>query len=78
MEEEIPTETGGSNTTGPSHKSPELVASTGSTYSCSVSKSRVRDSDVRDLREKDPGLLKLNAAASQFEDETNHFKSMQW
>ena len=52
---------------------PKLLASTGSTFSCSITKFRNQETDhLRSQAESEPRLDAIDEA------ETNYFKSIQW
>lgn len=55
---------------------PNLLATTGATYSCSITEFRRREKDsVGGENEKDLPILSLDDADSE---DTNYFKSIQW
>jgi hypothetical protein len=65
-------------------KDPELVASSGVVYSCSIAESRVRERTLRKghgnaiAREGDEVETRSNASKDEAEIEMNYFRSMQW
>jgi hypothetical protein len=63
-------------------KTPNIVASTGAVYCCSISESRVRESTAKNSLPTEGPLVPVerepNSGIGTEKDEVNYFKSAQW
>jgi telomerase Cajal body protein 1 len=61
----------------PISKTPTLVASTGTTYSCTIGQSKLREKELRDVASKErQDFTPIIDHANDLE--VNYFKSAQW
>lgn len=71
-------ENDGDNFSDWAQKEPELVASTRTTYSCSIAELWEQEREHRQVKSTGDGIFRTAPTIDETKNETNYFKSMQW